>query len=116
MPAYLVGYQMTLDAIAKAAQLPLRELLVSHAGMLYGPDCAAFLQRSAACCRQGRDLILDAYHPGVTMDELIAVFRRAFYPSDCPGLYPEMAFQTNVRVQIPLLLQECGGIDPAGLQ
>lgn len=50
------------------------------------------------------------------MDELIAVFRRAFYPSDCPGLYPEMAFQTNVRVQIPLLLQECGGIDPAGLQ
>ena len=53
---------------------------------------------------------------GVTMDELIAVFRRAFYPSDCPGLYPEMAFQTNVRVQIPLLLQECGGIDPAGLQ
>lgn len=116
MPAYLVGYQMTLNAIAKAAQLPLRELLVSHAGMLYGPDCAAFLQRSAACCRQGRDLILGAYHPGVTMDELIAVFRRAFYPSDCPGLYPEMAFQTNVRVQIPLLLQECGGIDPAGLQ
>lgn len=40
MPAYLVGYQMTLDAIAKAAQLPLRELLVSHAGMLYGPGLA----------------------------------------------------------------------------
>lgn len=111
VPAYLVGYQMTLDSIARAQQLPLRELLTPHAGMLYGEACQRYLARSAQCCQIGRDAILTAHGQGADLDELVEVFRQKFYPTSQPNLYPEKAFQTNVRVQIPLILRECGEVE-----
>lgn len=110
MPSYLVGYQMTLDSIARAQQLPLREIFTPHAGMLYGDDCQRYLELSAACCRQGQEIILAAYQRGENLEQMIEHFRDAFFPHSRPELYPEAAFQTNVRVQIPLILRECAGV------
>lgn len=109
VPSYLVGFQMTLDSINKAAQLPLRELFAPHAGMLYGADIPRFFQQAESGCYRGRDLILDAHTNGADLDTTVELFRQAFYPTCAPNLYPEKAFQTNVRIQIPLILKECGG-------
>ena len=108
VPSYLVGYQMTLDSIEKAGRLPLRELFAPHAGMLYDEAIPQFFQQALKGCRVARDMILHAHGRGATLDEQVEGFRQRFYPTCAPGLYPEKAFQTNVRIQIPLILKECG--------
>lgn len=109
IPSYLVGCEMTLDSIRRAAALPLQELFAPHAGMLYGGDIPRFFQQAEAGCRHGRELILQAAVDGADTDAIVELFRRDFYPNSAPGLYPEKAFQTNVRIQIQLVLREYGG-------
>ena len=109
IPSYLVGWEMTLTSIRRAAALTLRELFTPHTGMLYGDNIPLYFQQAAAGCRLGRDLILQAHADGADMDTMVERFRQTFYPTCAPNLYPEKAFQTNVRIQIPLILRECGG-------
>lgn len=109
IPSYLVSYRQTMDSIRRASALPLRELFTPHAGMLYDQNIRRYFQQAEAACLLGRELILQANAAGADIDTTVERFRRAFYPTASPGLYPEKAFQTNVRIQIPLILQECGG-------
>ncbi len=108
MPSFLVGYKMSLDSITKAKSFNLNYYVIPHWGLLEGDDISLFLDESYKSHIYGRDLIVNAFNEGKTMNEIVKAFENEFYTPDVRIMYPPAAFVENVTIQIPLVLREEG--------
>ncbi len=108
IPACLVGYEMTIDSIKKAASLQIDEILVSHYGVLCKDKVREYLEASEKCTAECKDLIVSAHKNGAEFDELVRIFKKNYYSPETAKSYPEPALMANLKAQIPLFINECG--------
>ena len=108
LPGCLVGYQMTIDSCRKIRSYDMKEMLISHSGMLYGDDIYHFLDTARESTDECKDFILDAWKNGLDVRQTIESYKKKYYTSDIAEFYPEPALVANLSAQIPMFIKECG--------
>ncbi len=106
VPSYLVGYQLTLDSIAKAQQLPIRHILLPHCGLLDEEKTAFYLAGCGESAVSAAQDITKLLRTGGTYEEAEAFFRERFYRDNVPAIYPEDAMALNTGIMVRLLGRE----------
>lgn len=106
-PGCLIGYRMTLDAIDKALDLEIKELLIPHSGYLYGEAVREYLTESKKVTTDCRNLILDAHRSGKDFDGIVKAYKEKYYSEEIAKNYPEHALMANLSAQIPMFINEC---------
>ena len=110
VPSYLVGYQLTLDSIAKAQQLPIRNILLPHCGLLDEEKTAFYLAGCGESAVSTARDITNLLRAGGTYEEAEAFFRERFYRGNVPAIYPEDAMALNTGIMVRLLGKELLGM------
>lgn len=108
IPSFLVGYQMTLDAIKRAETYDIQYYVIPHWGLLQGAQVTKFFEDSYQSHIIGRDLIAHAYEEGKSHQEIIDLFEEKYFDDEMREVYPPAAFVENINIQIPLILRESG--------
>ena len=108
IPAYLVGYQMTLDAFAKARELDIGTMLLPHRGLVDGAHASAFLRASEQAAIDTAEYFLGLIRQGLSDDEILARYTDAVYTDDVQKTYPPDAFRLNSSIMIALVRREIG--------
>lgn len=109
MPSFLVGYDMTIDSINKAAGYDIDYYFIPHQGYILGNDCKEFFEKSIKSHIMGRDLILECYDKGLSTEETIKAFEDVYYTDFIKDKYPYSSFLENINIQIPLIIREFRG-------
>lgn len=105
-PAYLVGYEMSLNFIRRTLEMEIEKLLVPHYGVLTEKACRDFLTDALRCSRQLKEMIIRDYQSGKTREEIIGHYRDVFYTEECRKSQPLKAFNLNASYLVPLVLKE----------
>jgi len=111
MPAFLVGYGLTMDSIRKCSAYDIDYYMVPHQGMLSGQEVKTFIKASRASHEQSREIIIEGFKAGKDIEGLVEAFTEVFYPEDIRNVYPPAAYSENVHIQIPTILRENGLIE-----
>ncbi len=106
-PCYLVGYQMTLDAIKKAMELDLEYVITSHAGLLCGKDGDDYLKRSYEYCVRLKEMIVASYQAGISIEDITKMYAQSYYTEEVQKMQPRKAFDLNASYMIPMIIREC---------
>ncbi len=105
-PAFLVGYEMSMNFIRRALKMEIEKLLVPHYGVLTGQACRDFLNDALRCNRQLKELIVEDDRQGKTQEEIIEHYRDVFYTPECQKGQPLEAFNLNASYLVPMVLKE----------
>jgi glyoxylase-like metal-dependent hydrolase (beta-lactamase superfamily II) len=108
MPAYLIGYQVTLDSIDKAAALHPKNILIPHMGLITGTRAEEFFARARKAAVDAKDMVVEGHRAGKSDEELVAAFKARYYTPEQAMYQPEKAFMLNASYIIPMLIRECG--------
>lgn len=106
VPSYLVGYQMTLDSIAKAEKLDIENILLPHYGLLDREKTAFYLSKCRKNAADTAEKILDILKNGGSHEDAVAWFRDAYYREGVPAIYPEDAMMLNTNIMVNLIEKE----------
>lgn len=106
LPSYLVGYQMTLDSIARVKALEIRNILVPHYGLLNEEETRRYLITAEKSAIETADEIVSMLKDGKTKTEIISVFKKKFYNDYVKTIYPRDAMELNTAITIDLLQRE----------
>ncbi len=107
IPAFLVGYRMTLNAFVKARELDIDAMLLPHRGLVDGIRAAEFLHRSEQATLDTAEYFLGLMEQGLSDDEILARYTDAVYTSAVRDTYPPDAFRLNSSIMIALVRREC---------
>lgn len=107
MPCYIVGYEMAVESIKKAAALDAQHYLVPHFGELHGQDVTDFFKNALYWAQEVKNRVIAGYQMGKSVEELAQDFKALFYTPKQASMQSEPAFMTNVRHKIPMILKEC---------
>lgn len=106
MASFLVGYQMTLDSIAKAKKLDIQQILLPHYGVVSGQEARNHLTEGERVTRDTANLILEQLHAGKTTEEILSFLTERFYSEQIRPVYPYDAFCMNSEIMIRLIRKE----------
>lgn len=106
LPSFLVGCQMSLDSIQKAAKLQLQQMLFPHYGIISGQELRSCLAQGEECVRQVCRLILELLTSGKTTDEILQHLTQLFYTDRVKPIYPYDAYRMNTEIMINLVRKE----------
>lgn len=109
VPYNLVGYQMTLDSIEKAASYNPEHLFMPHYGIISGEKTKRFFERAYATTVQARNLVVDGYKKGMTKEELIELLKCTYFTETLAKFQPVEAFVLNASYMVPMIVRECLG-------
>ncbi len=108
VPSYLVGYQMTLDSIERVEQLPIRQILVPHYGLLSEKQTALYMNRAKKSAVETGEEMVAFLRQGKSKEEIIQFFKDKFYYGHIKETYPIDAMELNTGIMIDLLQKEFG--------
>ena len=103
VPAYLVGYRMTLDSIARVKSLKIEQILVPHYGLLYGEEAQRYLVRAEQSAKDTAAQIVASLRAGQSKAQILARFKEKFYHGYIKEIYPVDAMELNTSITIDLL-------------
>lgn len=108
-PSYLVGYQMTLDSIDKAASLGAEQLMLPHYGLLPREKTEWFLKTARENAVDTAEGIAAIVKRGGTVEDAVKFFREKYYHGNVKTIYPEDALEMNTHIMVNLIARElCG--------
>ena len=110
-PACMVGHAKSLAAIRRAIAAQPNRLLLPHYQVVDGPIPMGFLNRSLYWHERGRNLLLEGWRAGKTVQELTQEWKALFYTPAVARIQPEAAFDLNAAYIIPSILKEYLGED-----
>lgn len=108
MPAFLVGFDLTLNSIAKCSEYDIDNYMVPHQGLLSGDEVKTFMAASLKSHEMSGKLIIDGFKEGKDTEQLVEMFSEVFYSDYIKTVYPPAAYSENVHIQIPTILKENG--------
>lgn len=108
MPSFLVGYQMSLDSIAKIQNFDIKYYFIPHTGIIEGDEIKDFFIDTVKGHKLGHDLIVSSFKEGKTHEEIFQIIEDTFYTPEAQIIYPKSAFAENTNIQIPMILREEG--------
>lgn len=106
-PTFLVGYQMTIDAIRKLRALGAEKQLISHLGVVDKAFIDEFLTKSEIWMEKTKDMIVTAHAEGKSNDEIREILKDEFYRGEIIPLQPEKAFDLNSYYMVNMIIREC---------
>ena len=106
VPAYLVGYQMTMESIAKAKKLEIEYILTPHYGIICKEETKAFLNNAETSCRLVAERIHHMIKEGRNDEEILGYVSDNFYNEYTKTIYPKDAMELNTRIMIELVKKE----------
>ena len=106
MPAFLVGYQMTLDSFDRAKTLDIAAMLLPHYGLIDRAAAAEFLVRSEQSTHETADYIRQRIDAGADDAEILAQYEARFYTDAVRETYPPDAFRLNTSIMIGVVRRE----------
>ena len=110
IPAYLVGYRMTLDAFAKVRGLTISAMLLPHRGLIDGARASDFLRRSEQAAIDTAEYFLHWMKQGLSDDEILVRYTDSVYTEEVRDTYPPDAFRLNSSIMIALVRREVLGM------
>lgn len=109
-PSYLVGYQMTLDSIDKAASLGAEQLMLPHYGLLPREKTEWFLKTARENAVDTAESIAAIVKRGGTVEDAVKFFREKYYHGNVKTIYPEDALEMNTHIMVNLIAKELCGV------
>ncbi len=106
VPSCLVGYQMTLDSIAKTEAMDIETVLVPHYGLLGIEETKAYLHQGKVSIVSTAQHIADILKKGGTAEDAAAFFRDIFYHGYIKTIYPVDAMELNTGIMVELIRRE----------
>lgn len=108
-PSFLVGYEMTLRSIERAAALPVRRILSPHCGLLDEEQTSFFLGSMKHVTEECACWMTERISSGCSDEDIIAEFKRRYRKGATKEAYPEDAVNLNTSIMINLLRRELLG-------
>lgn len=105
-PSYLVGYQMSLDSIAKAKALDIENILLPHLGFLDKEQTKFYLDNIEDAARNYANDVAEILRNGGTKEDTIEYFRNKFYHGDIKITYPPDAMVLNTGIMADVIRRE----------
>ena len=109
VPSYLVGYEMTLDAIQKVRQLAPTRILLPHFGLIEGELVAHYLSRAEETAKEVARTIKKMLLDGKEQSEIAAWFEARFWHGYVREIYPVDAMRLNTGITVRLIARELLG-------
>lgn len=106
VPAYLVGYEMTLRSMEKAAKLDVETILAPHWGLLSPVETARYLKNGRERTVEFAGKIVELLRSGGTREDAAELFRQTFYHGYIRDIYPPDAMNLNTGIMIGLIEKE----------
>ena len=106
VPAYLVGYNMSMESIAKAKNLDIEYILTPHFGILPKEETKTFLENAEKTYKAVAEKISQMIKSGSTDDEILEYVSNKFYNGYTKTIYPQDAMELNTRIMIDLIKRE----------
>lgn len=108
MPCYLVGYQMTVDAVKKLRNAGAKRLFISHRGICEETDLEqvwGFLSRRL---EETKNEIIEIIKTCKTKEERLAVMKERYHDSVVSEIeQPSSAFLLNAAATLNIVEKEC---------
>lgn len=109
-PSYLVGYQMSLDAIDRVSKYDIEYLLSPHMGILSAEETKFFLSNMRNASVSMAEAVVQMVKAGKTTEDVIDYFKELFWNGSTKELYPLAALRMNVTIMTNLIKKEVMGI------
>lgn len=106
IPAYLVGYKMTLDSIKKAERLDIEKILIPHFGVLNKAQFKNYISNSKEITIETANEIANILKSGGTHNDALEYFKNKFYHGPAKVIYPIAALELNTSIMIKLIEKE----------
>ena len=106
MPAYLVGYDMTMESFDRIRSLDVDSILVPHYGYVEGDEAKNVLEENERVSRYVAKTILGMLRDGSSEEEILEWYRGEYYVGPVPPVYPIAAFNLNTSLMIDLIKRE----------
>lgn len=111
VPGMLVSYRDTMNSIARVEALEPSHLLSPHHGMIPDGGVEEFFINSRTAVEEAMQYILERYHRGMSLEEIVTAFKARFYGEVQARFQPEQAFDMNTRAMVPRVLAEIAAGD-----
>lgn len=108
VPSYLVGYQMSMDSIAKVEKLDIEQILVPHFGLVDQETSKLYIQKAKKSAQETAEEIVVMLKEGKSKEEIAEFFKNKFYHGYIQIVYPIDAMELNTGIMINLLEREFG--------
>lgn len=122
MPCYLVGYQMSLDAVRKLRRVGAKRIFITHVGILTPEDAGTallpemkkeefspehvwdYLERKL---KQTKDEIVEIIRKYPTEEERLAIMLKTYHKGVKQEEQPDFAFLLNAAATLKVVEREC---------
>ena len=106
LPAFLVGFGMTLDSFKKAKELDIENILVPHRGLISGENAKEFIEKSEKAATKTAEMIKELFLSGLNEEEVFELYKNKVYTEEIKPYYPIDAFNLNSSIMIRLIKNE----------
>lgn len=106
VPSYLVGYQMTLDSIARVEALAPRAMLLPHFGLIEGEDVKRYLSLARKRAVEVAQTVCEMLCAQKSVGEITEWFEKTFYQGYIREIYPIDAMRLNTSITVDLIRRE----------
>lgn len=106
IPSYLVGYQITLDSIARVEKMDIENIFIPHYGLLEKKETQKYLKLCKKSAKETAREVAELFKAQKTDEEIFQFFKNKFYFGQITEFYPKDAFELNTRITIALLKRE----------
>ena len=106
VPSYLVGYQMTIDAIDRVSELDIQNILIPHFGLLGKDETVFYLKKAKESAITTADEIKNMLIDGKSKEDVAEYFKNKFYHGYIKEIYPIDAMELNTGITVDLLSRE----------
>lgn len=107
MPILLTGFKDGERSLEKAAMLGAENIIHPHYGMMSGRDvCDAYFRQVGSEFEWVKNAVVNAYHEGHSVDEIIELVRKRYHVGGIKKVYPEKAFDMNTGYMVPKIIEE----------
>jgi len=111
IPSYLVGYNMTLESIAKVEALDIETILIPHYGILIGEQTKRYLKASKTHTIKVAEDFMRLVGEDKSDEEIIGYYKSIYYKDEVTISYPLDAVNLNTGIMLRLIKRECLGMD-----
>ncbi|MBR5586445.1 MAG: MBL fold metallo-hydrolase [Clostridia bacterium] len=105
-PSYLVGYQMSLDSIARLEKLDVENVLVPHFGLIDKEQTKFYLKKAKESAVELADMIVKMLENGDSKEEIAEAIKDKHFNGYIKEVYPIDAMNLNLGITINLIEKE----------
>ncbi|MBR0025943.1 MAG: MBL fold metallo-hydrolase [Clostridia bacterium] len=105
-PCFMVGVDVTLRSIEKAAKLDIEHLVMPHLGLVSGDAVRFFLGNMERVNRETAEAIAAILRRGGSREEGMQYIKDTFYSGYMQTIYPEDALNLNSSIMVELVERE----------